>query len=208
MPKSSQLNDAKVISRIYGHGRGWAFSQSDFTGIASRAVLDATLSRLVKKATIRRVMRGIYEYPRYSRVLGQPLSPDVDQVAQALARTFVWRIQPDGATAQNLLGLSTQVPARAVYLSDGPNRRYAVGRQSIVFKHTALKEASFKCRESGLVVQALKAWGEKRITPKLLTAIRGKLDPSVRKKILRDTRTATGWVYAAIRKIARETRRA
>jgi hypothetical protein len=85
------------------------------------------------------------------------LSPDTDQVARALARKFNWRIQPSGATALNLLGLSTQVPARAVYLSDGPDRSYTVGNTGLDFEHTALKEVGFKLRESGLIVQALKS---------------------------------------------------
>jgi hypothetical protein len=91
------------------------------------------------------------------------VSPDIDQVAQALARKFGWRIQPGGAMAQNLQGLSTQVPARAVYLSDGPNRTYRIGDTTLIFKHTALKEAGFKLRESGLIVQALKSLGPDRV---------------------------------------------
>ena len=79
---------------------------------------------------IRRVIRGTYDYPRKSKALRGPLSPDIDQVAHALARKFPWRIQPDGATAQNLLGLSTQVRARVSYLSDGPDRSYTVGRRN------------------------------------------------------------------------------
>jgi hypothetical protein len=132
------------------------------------------------------------------------MSPNIDQVAHALARKFAWRIQPDGATAQNLLGLSTQVPARVVYPSDGPDRSYTVGRTKLAFEHTALKEAGFKLRESRLIVQALKAFGEGRITPNVVTQIRGQFDSSLRQQILHDTKTATGWVYAAIQEIAKE----
>jgi hypothetical protein len=112
---------------------------------------------------------GIYDYPRHSKALGGPTSPDIDQIAHALARKFAWRIQPNGATAQNLLGLSTQLPAHAVYLSDGPDRSYTVGRTKLDFEHTALKEAGFKLPESRLIVQALRAFGEGRITPKVIT---------------------------------------
>ena len=128
-----------------------------------------------REGVIRRVTRGIYDYPRQSKALGGPVSPNTDRVADALARKFVWRIQPNGATAQNLLGLSTQVPARLVYLSDGPDRSYTVGKTSLAFEHTALKEARFKLQESRLVVQALKELGEGRITPKIVTQIRRKL---------------------------------
>lgn len=194
----------RVLSRIYGSGRGWAFSQADFADLGSRSAVDLALHRRERDGVIRRVLRGIYDYPRFSTLLGKTVSPDLDQVAHAIARKFAWRIQPDGATAQNLLGLSTQVPARVVYLSDGPDRSYKVGNTALSFEHTALKEAAFRLPESRLIVQALKALGERRITPATIEQIRRKYDPALRQRILADTKTATGWVYAAIQEIVRE----
>jgi hypothetical protein len=196
--------EGKMLSRIYGNGRGWTFSQADFADLGSRSAVDSTLHRREKEGLIRRVLRGIYDYPRFSTLLGQTVSPDTDQVAHALARKFAWRIQPDGATAQNLLGLSTQVPARVVYLSDGPDRSYTVATTKLSFEHTALKEAGFKLPESRLIVQALKAFGEHRVTPTIIEQIRRKFGPALRQRILVDTKTATGWVYAAIQEIAKE----
>lgn len=196
--------EERIVSRIYGNGRGWAFSQADFADLGGRSAVDLVLHRREKEGLIRRVIRGIYDYPRISELLGKAVSPDLDQVASALARKFAWRIQPDGATAQNLLGLSTQVPARAVYLSDGPDRSYRVGNTTLTFAHTALKEAAFRLPESRLIVQALKSLGEDRITPATIEHIREKYDPALRQRILVDTRTATGWVYAAIQEIAKE----
>jgi hypothetical protein len=91
-----------------------------------------------------------------------------------------------------------------VYLSDGPNRSYTVGRTKLDFEHTALKEAGFKLPESRLIVQALKTLGEGRITPKAIKQIRKQFNSALRQRILLDTRTATGWVYAAIQEIAKE----
>ena len=199
-----QAIEQKMLRRIYGNGRGWAFSPADFADLGARPTIDSALHRREREGVIRRVIRGIYDYPRQSKVLGGPVSPNIDQIADALARKFVWRIQPNGATAQNLLGLSTQVPARLVYLSDGPDRSYTVGKTSLAFEHTALKEAGFKLQESRLVVQALKELGEGRITPKIITQIRKRFDSALRQRILLDTKTATGWVYAAIQEIAKE----
>lgn len=193
-----------ILSRIYGNGRGWAFSQADFADLGSRSAVDLALHRRAREGVIRRVIRGIYDYPRQSEALRGPVSANVDQVAHALARKFAWRIQPDGATAQNLLNLSTQVPARVIYLSDGPDRAYTVGRTKLTFEHTALKEAVFKLPESRLIVQALKAFGENRITPRIISQIREQFDPALRKRILLDTKTATGWIYAAIQEIAKD----
>jgi hypothetical protein len=199
-----QIAEQQILSRIYGNGRGWAFSQADFADLAPRPTIDSALHRREREGVIRRVIRGIYDYPRQSKVLHGPVSADIDQVAHALARKFAWRIQPDGATAQNLLGLSTQVPAKVIYLSDGPDRGYTLGKTSLAFEHTALKEAGFKLPESRLIVQALKAFGEDRITPKIIGQIRKKFDPALRQRVLIDTKTATGWVYAAIQQIAKE----
>ena len=193
-----------ILSRIYGNGRGWAFSQKDFSRLGSRAAIDLSLHRLLKKGVIRRVIRGIYDYPRFSNLLDQELSPDIDQVARALARKFGWRIQPSGPAALNLMGLSTQVPGRFVYLSDGPDRSYQIGSTSLEFEHTALKESGFNLPESGLIAQGLKSLGQERITPEVITRIRNWLDPQLRAKVLKDTQAATGWVYDGIRKICRE----
>ena len=162
------------------------------------------LNRLVELGTIRRVMRGIYDYPRFSELLQQPLAPDAHRVAQALARKFGWRIQPDGAAAMNLLGLSTQVPSQYVYQSDGPDRTYRIGKTSLIFKHTALKEIGFKHEESALIVQALKTLGEERTTDSTIQVIRDWLPAAKRGKVLKDTERVTGWVYAIIQRICRE----
>lgn len=200
----AQSTSSRVKRKIYGMGRGWAFSVIDFSTFGSRSAIDVTLHRLLKKETIRRVVRGVYDYPRYSKMLGGELSPDIDQIARALARKFGWRVQPSGPAALNLLGLSTQVPSQMIYLSDGPSRGYTIGRQTLAFKQSPLKESSLKLRESGLVVQALKSLGPDRVTPNVISKIREWLDPDKRSLVLKDARTVTGWVYDAIRRICDE----
>jgi Family of unknown function (DUF6088) len=205
--KTMQTIENKIVSRIYGRGRGWAFCANDFSAEFGRSTIDWVLYNLLASGTIRRVYRGMYDYPKYSELLRQPLSPDFDQVAQAFARKFNWRIQPSGDAALNLLGLSTQVPGRLVYLSDGPNRQYHVGdinSFTLEFKNSALKDVGFKYRESGLIVQALKALGKERVNEKVITVIRKQLNEAARKRVLKDTVTATGWVYDAIKRICGE----
>ena len=106
--------DKQVVSLIYGKGRGWAFSKKDFSHLGELASIDRTLSRMAEKGTIRRVMRGLYDYPAYSKLLKKDLSPDINQVAHALARKFGWTIQISGNAALNLVGLSTQIPTQYV----------------------------------------------------------------------------------------------
>lgn len=188
---------------IAGHGRGWAFSSSDLLGRFSRQQADSLLSELAGQGRIRRVARGMYDYPGYSELLGKTLSPDIDQVARAYARKFNWRIEVAGETALNLLGLSTQLPASYVYLSDGPNRRYDILGQTLVFKKSALKHIGFKHRESALLVQALLALGKAHVTESVIRKMRQHIEPARRDKILKDSKRAAGWVYEVINQVCR-----
>jgi len=191
----------RVLHRIYRKQRGWVFSAIDFASLGTRTALDVTLHRLAERGTIRRVSRGVYEYPRYSERLKIVMAPEMAQVANAIARKFGWRIQPSGALALNLIGLSTQVPSQYVYLSDGPNRKVLIAGRSLEFRHSVLKESSFKLRESSLIVQALRSLGRDRITPRVIAELRRWLDPAKRARVLEDTHVVTGWVYDNIRKI-------
>ena len=191
----------RIVRSISARGFAWAFSSKDFTHIGSRTAIDTTLHRLAEKNTIRRVCRGIYDLPKYSALLAQPLSPDLDAVANAIARKFGWRIQINGASALSLMGLSQQVPGRVSYASDGPSRDFRVGSNTIAFKHTPLKEAGFSHRESSIIVQGLKSLGAGRVTANEVAAIRRWLNPRLRKKVLNDTKITTGWIQAAIGKI-------
>ncbi len=189
---------------ISGHGRGWAFSANDLLKKFSRQQADNVLSDLVKEGKIRRVCRGIYDYPKYSEFLKQDLSPDIDQVARAFARKFNWRIEVLGDTALNMLGLSTQVVAKYVYLSDGPSRTYDILGTTLEFKKSSLKNIGFKYKESSLIVQALKALGKERITEDVIEIIRKRIEPKMYSKILKDTQSSTVWIYEAIKQICRE----
>src|SRR5258706_14930308 len=147
----------KVLKRIYGAGVGSVLSQDDFLDLGGRAAVDKALSRLAAKGTIRRLARGLYEYPRTHPELGM-LSPDIDKVAKALAGKDRIRLQPAGAYATNLLGLSEQVPAKVVFLTDGPSRtvKMKIGRQEIQLRHPPPKNMAAAGRLSGLLIQALR----------------------------------------------------
>lgn len=199
-----QAIDNKVLSRIYGRGRGWAFTKIDFVAEFGEVNIHQALSSLARADKIRRVCHGVYDYPGYSELLGQTLSPDIDQVAQALARKFNWRIQPSGDAALNLLGLSTQVPGKWIYLSDGPSRQYSIGKHTLAFKKSALKDAGFKYRESALVVQALKALGKPHVNAAVIKTLQQRLAPADCARILKDTRAVTSWIYQIIKQVCGE----
>ena len=199
----SKLYD-KAFYFIVGHGRGWAFSSSDMMTKFSRQQSDNLLSDLVKDGKIRRVSRGIYDYPKYSELLQKELLPDIDQVARAYARKFNWRIEVSGESALNLLGLSTQIEGKYTYLSDGANRSYEVFGTTLEFKKTSLKNIGFKHKESSLIVQALKALGKEQISDEVISKIKNQIDTKKCSSILKDTKSTTVWIYEAIKRMCQD----
>ena len=199
-----QPSNIKILRRIDHHGRGFAFTPKDFLDLASRGAIDMSLSALAADGVIRRIARGLYDYPRSSPALGGQLSPDTDQVAQAIARRFRWRIIPEGPLAANLLGLSTQVPARIVYLSDGPTRKIQIGKQVLYFKHAQPKETRTEGTVASLVIQALRYLGKDAVDDGMVQRLREKLSPTERRRLLREARYSAGWIYETARRIARE----
>ncbi|MDY0206923.1 MAG: DUF6088 family protein [Pseudomonas sp.] len=197
----------QVLSKIYGKGRGWSFSRKDFSLIAEADSIDKTLSRLATKGTIRRIARGLYDYPRYSQLLQQHLSPDMDQAAHALARKFGWTIQVTGNAALNILGISTQIPTRYLYLSDGQSRSYQILNQNLSFQKAPLTHLNLKYPQSVLLVQSLNTLGEQGYTDKHLNLMAGYLvaagfkSVKQRRVIAKDTQYVTSWIQEVIQRV-------
>ncbi len=128
--------------------RGWCFTPKDFLDLGSQSAIWQALSRLEKKGVIRKLIRGVYDYPEKNSFLDGYASPDPDRVARTLARSNSWNIIPDGTTVLNLLGHSTQIPAEWNYLTDGQNRLYELDGVRIVFRKRANKEAAELSRDA------------------------------------------------------------
>jgi hypothetical protein len=192
----------KIIARIRRWGRGAAFTPKDFLDLASRGTVDVTLAALLANGTIRRLARGLYDYPDYSEMLGQMTAPDLNAVAHALARRYRWTIIPDGPTAANLLGLSTQVPAKAVFISDGPTKTIAIGQRTIHFKNARPKETGVASVRAGGVIQALRHLGRRAVDESVIRKLQKILSAKDKRDLLRDARQSADWIYATARAIA------
>ena len=107
----------EIKNRILSSEDGSVFSTSDFADIADTNTVRSALYRLVKDNILRRIINGIYEKPKYSKLLDEYVAADPAAVAQALARSYHWTIAPCGNTALNLLGLSTLVTAVWSYMT-------------------------------------------------------------------------------------------
>src|ERR1035438_9857613 len=149
---------AAILKRIRVHGRGWVFTPRDFLDLGTRHPIDLALSRFTRDKTIRRLTQGVYDYPRIHKKLGI-LAPNPDDVATVLAAKAGSRVQVSGARAANLLGLTDQVPAQLVYLTDGPSHRVKIGAQIIRLKPASPSKFPGAGTPAGLALQAIRAAG-------------------------------------------------
>lgn len=194
----------QILARIYGNGRGHVFTPKDFLDLASHEAVRQALGRFAEEGTIRRLMRGVYDYPAFSTLLNAPASPSPDAIARAIARAQGWTILPAGDTALNLLGLSTQVPAQWQYFSDGPSKTYEWQGGTLAFKHRTNKETTVLSPKTALLVQALKTLGQNRIDDSVIATLRAKFDKKERLRAIREARYATSWVYEIVKRLAKE----
>jgi Family of unknown function (DUF6088) len=138
---------------------------TDFRGAGTEAAIKKALSRMVQKGPLKRLAHGIYYIPKIDPLLGE-IRPGAHEVATMLARKEKVRIRPSGASALNALGLSTQVPTRMVYITDGPPRKIKLGKLVIQFKATSHKKLATTGKISSLVIQALEELDLKHIAGK------------------------------------------
>ncbi|MCL2722325.1 MAG: DUF6088 family protein, partial [Treponema sp.] len=129
----------QVRERVDTAEPGAVFVPSDFFDIAEAVKVNMCLSRLEDSGDLIRVMHGVYAKPRYSSLLDANVPPRSDNIAKAIARNYGWTIVPCGDTALNLLGLSTQVQATVMYVSDGPYKEYNADGITLSFKRTNSK---------------------------------------------------------------------
>ena len=186
-------------------GPGSVVSPSDFLPFGSRAAVDQALSRLAKDGTLRRLRRGVYYVPQVNERLGISLSPAPDAITQALARSHKTQVQVAGAQAANLLGLSEQVPARIVYLTDGATSRLQVDNQTIELRHAAPRSMQTAGRISGTVIQALRHLGKTQVTPEVISHLRATLSDQDKQIVQKDLLLAPGWMRPLLSSVLEKT---
>ena len=194
---------ALIRERIDNAEDGEIFIHSDFADITNFETIRKNLGRLAEKGKIRRITNGIYEKPRYSKLLKENVAPEPHCIAKAIARSYNWNISPSGNTALNMLNLSTQVPATWSYISDGPYKTYDIDSIKIEFKHRTNKDISNLSSKTILVIEALKFFGEKNIKNKILKTISKNLTDTETCTMLKEAKNSTKWIYENIQEIAR-----
>jgi len=190
----------RIRKRIYGKGRGAVFTPSDFLDLGSRASVDQALSRLADKGTIRRLARGLYDYPKASARFGV-LTPGPDVIAQALSDGPGYTLQVSPARAANLLGLTTQVPAKPVYFTDGPTRTKHVGGQTIRFRKASAKTLVGAGKITGAVFQALRYLGKDGVDDQTIAKISAALSDADKDSLITQSHKAPGWMRPVVQRV-------
>jgi hypothetical protein len=192
---------AKRIRKMTRSRPGWVFTPFDFLDLGSPHSVGMVLTRMMRSGDVRRLARGLYDVPREHAVLRE-LLPTADDIAQALARRDGATVQPAGAMAANLLSLSEQVPARAVYQTDGPRRIVQVGALTVQLVSRPPRQVRARSPMSSLVFAALRSLGKQNVSRARIAHLRSTLSRADRRQLLRDLPLAPAWMHPHLRFIA------
>ena len=201
-----QTVEQKILERLYRTGRGSCFSGVDFLDLGGRSSVDKALASLLRKDKIRRLRRGLYDYPHFDKRLGGRLGPDLHRAAAAFARKNGMKIQASGAWAANLMGLSTQVPAKMVYLTNGKSRTIEIDDRQIQFVRASPKRMQEGHPMSCAVANALRWLGQPAVDEGVIATLRRKLDDKQLRRLSRDMRYAEDWIFEIAQKVSQQER--
>lgn len=194
----------KILARVRGHGRGqWVCTSKDFLDLGSRDAVDQALSRLVKQNVLRRIGRGLYDYPRISQILKRPAPADIDAVIAAVARRDNISILPDGIVAAHNLGLTNAVPARHTYITNGSSRTIKVGNSSLKLRHVSARLMAWQNRPGAPVVRAL-YWLGKNIADdqEVVDTLQKRLSIDVKTDLVNGIKLLPTWMIPVVRQIS------
>lgn len=189
--------DKDILNRLKEQNIS-VFTINDIIDLGSYDNLRKTLERMTKSGTLRRLIRGVYEFPKYNKTFNMFAPPSIDEIAKALARNFNWDIYPSGNYALNILGISTQIPSKYIYISSGPNRKYEYEGNIIFFKHATLKETNSFSYITNIVIQSFKELGKDNITDDIIKLIRQKFSSEEINLICEEAKKTTIWIYQNI----------
>jgi hypothetical protein len=191
----------QVLTRIRASGRGSVVTPKQFLDIGSRAAVDQTLSRLVRQGALQRIGRGLYHYPKRSPRLGD-LAPAPDAVARAYARKTGSTLQVSGAQAANALGLSTQVPARTTFITDGATHQLRIGNQVVFLRRAAPRRLVGAGTPWGTALQALAYLGKSGVDVSVIRRMRHTLSADSRRALAQHADAAPDWMRPVIAELS------
>jgi len=196
----------KILGIVSGPGRGKkVLSRRDFDHVAPRATVNRALKQLVERGKIRRVGRGLYDFPRYGELLKKSQAVRIPAAMDAIQRRDGVLLMQDGAVAANNLGLTNMVPAKVTYLTDGSSRTIIIDHRTIVLKRIHKKWMYWHSRRGQHVVLALRWLGKRNISDFVLQKL-SVLPSDVKHDLLSGLSMMPGWMADTIKKVCSDAR--
>lgn len=192
----------RIMKRVRGKGRGWVFTPKSFVDFGTRGSVDMALSRLARNGDIRRIGRGLYDYPRRHDTLGD-LSPTPLNIATAQSHRSGDRIAPTGAAAANRLGVSTQVPAKVGFATTGRSRVLHAGGRNVTLRHSRAPVLDKVPDAVNTTIQLLAHLGRDKIDADLIDTLASRLDDAAIKALLGARGDMPGWMGDVVLKFDR-----
>jgi len=192
------MKSDKITGRIHRKGPGWVFTPSDFLDLGSPQTVGMNLLRLSRQGMIRKIDRGLYEYPKTHPKLGK-LHPQPEDIVSAIARRDGIRLQEHESFAANRLRLTEQVPARMIYLTPGRSRKVKAGPLTIELRHRSARKLTAPAPMSATVFSALRNIGKANITDERISHLRGLLSSKDMRQLIRDLPKAPAWMHPHLR---------
>jgi len=200
-----KLTEKQIIARIRAHGRGFVFTTKLFSSMTEDSTSVRTaLTRLVKKQSIRRLAHGLYDLPIVHPKLGA-IMPAPEKVIEAIKISEAIEVQPTGAYAANLLGLSTQIPMKIELYTNGPKKKIRFGKQEILLKSTTPKNMIGAGTKAGLILHALRQIGKENVSDEMIEHIKLQIEKKDIKPIEKQTKYAPAWIANIMRRLLSET---
>ncbi|BBE20447.1 hypothetical protein AQPE_4639 [Aquipluma nitroreducens] len=197
--KTMQSIEKQIEDKIKDDAKGTLLFPEDFQQLGSSEAVRLALHRIEKREIIRRVAHGIYVRPKESSYIGEVM-PTAEEVAEGIAKRDKIRIVPTGVYALHALGLSTQIPLKLVFLTDGAARTIKVGKRTIKLKRTTPKNLLAKGKISSLVIQALREIGIDKASPTELKQILKLLKEEDLQLLKHDIKLAPEWIKQIMKK--------
>ena len=199
-----ELTEKQIIARIRAHGRGFVFNTKLFSSLTNNSTnIRTALTRLVQKNSIRRLAHGLYDLPEVHPKLGL-MMPSIEMVIEAFKASEAIEVQPTGAYAANLLGLTTQIPMRIELFTNGPKRVITIGKQVIILKPTTPKNMVGAGTKAGLILHALRQIGKENINDEMIDQIKNQIEDKDIKYIKKQIQFAPIWIAKIMRSLINE----
>ena len=195
------MKSDKITGRIRRKGPAWVFTPSDFLDLGSPQTVGMNLLRLTRQGMIRRLARGLYDYPKSHPKLGK-LHADPKAILAAISRRDGTEFQEHESYSANQLRLTEQVPSRMIYLTPGRSRLVKAGPVTIQLRHRSARKLTAPTPMSARLFSALRNIGKNNISEERISHLRGLLTPKDMKHLINDLPKAPAWMHPHLRHLA------